>query len=243
MKREYSPTDDLQDLRAVMAEEELSAPERLVLVALILHRNGEQGRCCPSHPTLAAETGLGRSTVIRTLGQLEERELIERSAKPPAPTLYTVSLRDRPGAGPSRCEMETVPERDGDRPGAGPERTKERTKERTDELVGRLWAVFVDELDGGRLKLTKTRRRKLEELHAEQLQEVDDPAGQFRKILQAVKASDFHMGRREYQMPESLFRNEERRERWAMRARKNGRPSDPLMMTAGELRAREESRS
>ena len=40
---------------------------------------------------------------------------------------------------------------------------------------------------------------------------------EFRGILKAVKASEHHMKERAWQMPESLFRNEERRERWSLK--------------------------
>ena len=39
----------------------------------------------------------------------------------------------------------------------------------------------------------------------------------FKGILKAVKSSEHHMKERAWQLPESLFRNEERRERWAMK--------------------------
>ncbi len=44
MVRQHSPTEDLQALRAVTACGKASAHERLVMIALILHRNGKT-RC------------------------------------------------------------------------------------------------------------------------------------------------------------------------------------------------------
>jgi hypothetical protein len=111
---------------------------RAVLTALLVHARG--GATHPSHATLVAATGLGRSTVIRTLGHLEALGLIERTSRPPRSTLYViVPLWDGPAAGRSQSgtveppstvpELDgtgperdgSVPERDGHSPGAGHE--------------------------------------------------------------------------------------------------------------------------
>ncbi len=88
-----------------------------------------------------------------------------------------------------------------------------------------LWEVFLEELGGTRPpypKLTTERRKKLSALHDEQLIATSDPLSTFRAILRAVKASPHHMANRQYQMPESLFRNPERRDVWMQRASANG---------------------
>ncbi len=111
--------------------------------------------------------------------------------------------------------------------------------------VSELWSVFLEELggDGRQPSLTDSRRKRLAALYAEQLEGEDDPPEAFRWILRAVKASDHHMSTRAYQLPESLFRNAERRERWTLDglALRNGKghDDDPLRMTAAELRERE----
>ena len=105
-----------------------------------------------------------------------------------------------------------------------------------------MWAVYVEEMNGDRLTLTPKRRRVLKALHAEQLTDDGNPTEAFRAILRAVRGSEFHMGKRDYQMLESLFVDQERRERWAERSRGNGtRPAEPLMMSSVEFRAREDS--
>ena len=83
--------------------------------------------------------------------------------------------------------------------------------------IAALWAIYIEELGGDppHPRLTKGRTEKLTALYREQLHEAADPCESFRVILQRVKASEWHMGKREYQLPESLFRNEERRDRWA----------------------------
>jgi len=104
-----------------------------------------------------------------------------------------------------------------------PEAEAEAEKE-TD--LSKLWRVYLEELGGSGRKpaLTDKRRKCLTRLLDEQLGHEDDPPEAFRKVLLAVKASDHHMSERAYQMPESLFRNPERRERWYMQATQ-GKPS------------------
>ena len=84
--------------------------------------------------------------------------------------------------------------------------------------VKELWKIFLEELGGTgkQPSLTAKRKQILGLLFTEQL----DPTNyqeEFRGILKAVRASEHHMKERAYQMPESLFRNEERRERWSMK--------------------------
>lgn len=101
-------------------------------------------------------------------------------------------------------------------------------KQETSSLVevSDLWAVWIDELGGDppHPRLTAQRSEKLKCLAREHLAG-ENPLGRFRAMLHAVKASDHHMGTRSYQFPESLFRNEERRDRWAQAGiHPNGRP-------------------
>ena len=90
--------------------------------------------------------------------------------------------------------------------------------------VDALWAIFIEELSPKKPhpKLTTERREKLVALYDEQLKRSDDPHALFRKVLTTVKESDFHMRNRRYQMPESLFLNANRRDRWVMEAMSAG---------------------
>ena len=86
-------------------------------------------------------------------------------------------------------------------------------------ILDNLWEVYLDEMCNSRGKqpsLTAKRQKILELLYKEQL-DTESYQEQFRGILKAVKGSEHHMKERAYQMPESLFRNEERRERWALK--------------------------
>jgi hypothetical protein len=84
-----------------------------------------------------------------------------------------------------------------------------------------LWAVYLEELSPKppHPRLTDKRKSVLVALYDEQLsRNGSDPLVLFRKVLKAVKGSAHHMGTRAYQLPESLFRSEERRESWTHRA-------------------------
>ena len=232
--RQYAPTDDLRDIRAVLASG-LSTPERMVMVSLISHRNGETGRMDPSLTTIAEEAGVGRSTAVRALQALESRGWIQRDRArdghsrtrylitvPTSPKAVLVPERDQ-----SQSGTRLVPERDGGSPTAGPERTKERTKERT-ETISSLWSVWIEELGGDppHPKLdTGKRRDLLARLLDEQLAQHTDPVDVFRRICRTVGASDHHMASRAYHLPESLFKNAERRERWTLAALNGKGPS------------------
>ncbi len=67
------------------------------------------------------------------------------------------------------------------------------------------------------LSLTKLRIGKYRALFVEQLQGSPDPHLAFRAILHAVKLSPHHMSERAYQMPESLFKDESRRDTWVQK--------------------------
>lgn len=95
--------------------------------------------------------------------------------------------------------------------------------------VSQLHEVWTAEL-GGKAphpKLNSKRRQVYRLLWDEQLKRQPDPLAVFRGVCEAVQRSEHHMSQRTYHLPESLFRNEERRERWvheALKARDNGGP-------------------
>ena len=220
--------------------EELTSPQRAALTVLIVHANG--GVAWPSHNTISTATGFARSTIIQALGELTDMGIITRESDPPNPTRYTVQEVDRPGAGPSRRETVTVQEVDGDRPGAGHELLKELSKEldtsKSKAAITDMWRIWLEELGGKPPypKLTDDRRKKLGLLWDEQLRDQDSPLACFRSILRAIKASEFHMSKRAYQLPESTFRDANKRDTWAIEARTNGR-SGTHLMTAAEVEA------
>lgn len=61
--------------------EQLRANERLVLLAVVEHANGEDGTCFPSHERLAEWTGVCERTVGSCLRRLEDLDLIEREKR------------------------------------------------------------------------------------------------------------------------------------------------------------------
>lgn len=103
-------------------------------------------------------------------------------------------------------------------------RREEKDMSKPDEPVIDLWDVFLEELGGSgkQPRLTDKRKQKLRALYDEQLKSEDQPTEAFRRILRAVKKSEHHMGNRSYQMPESLFRDESRRDGWMQKSLQNG---------------------
>ena len=97
---------------------------------------------------------------------------------------------------------------------------KPTTRSNTVCHASTLWDAWLEALSprGPHPKLTDKRKRVLNALHREQLSQHGlDPTELFKSILKAVKGSSHHMGTRAYQLPESLFRNQERRESWTHR--------------------------
>ena len=100
-------------------------------------------------------------------------------------------------------------------------KTKKAECPETKQRVGALWSVYREERSPKppHPRLTSKRASVLSALYTEQLSSNgSDPLVLFRKVLKAVKGSDHHMKTRAYQLPESLFRSEERRESWTHRA-------------------------
>lgn len=91
--------------------------------------------------------------------------------------------------------------------------------------VSDLWEIWLSELGGNGRKptLTAARSKALSRLWHEQLAGEEEPMEAFRRVLRAVQRSDHHMSQRAYQYPDSLFRNEERRDRWMTEASTNGK--------------------
>lgn len=171
------------------------------------------------------------------------------SAKGPESINWLERWRDgRPGRKGGGSNAQRVPPKGGSthpsRGGQG-SRSRERSESETEEeeeppsVVNTtpsgaervrevLWPVYLEELggDGRQPSLTPKRKKKLRLLDEEHLP--DDPeeaADEFRSILQAVQASDHHMSERDYQFPESLFKNAERRDKWAMKASEGSAPN------------------
>ena len=100
-------------------------------------------------------------------------------------------------------------------------KTKKAKDPATKQRADALWAVYLEEMSPKppHPRLTSKRASVLMALYTEQLSSNGtDPLVLFRKVLKAVKGSPHHMGTRAYHLPESLFRNEERRESWTHRA-------------------------
>ncbi|GBD22997.1 hypothetical protein HRbin29_00647 [bacterium HR29] len=101
----------LTALRAILDAPDLTANQRLVLVALLRFAD-ERGECFPAVATLASRTGLSERTVQRTLRELEKLGLVaveERRGRTRTST-YRLCLEAGKGVtvtpfeGPKRCQ-------------------------------------------------------------------------------------------------------------------------------------------
>lgn len=124
------------------AESGLTAPERSTLAVLLLHRNGETGRCDPSVAGIAAEADLSERCVRDAIKRLEGQGLLDCNRRSGMRTRYVVHVPTPAPVAPLQdvhpCTSSTPPRQEvhpTPAPGA-PERTKERTKERTDLFGG-----------------------------------------------------------------------------------------------------------
>jgi hypothetical protein len=119
--------------------------------------------------------------------------------------------------------------------GTHKEPSKHKKKQNTSKKeTDALWQIWLEEFSRTppHPRLTEKRRSVLNHLLLEQLSSNgSDPLVLFRKVLKAVKGSSFHMKTRSYQLPESLFRDENRREQWCHRAlaKAKGDPSTPTV--------------
>lgn len=127
---------------------------------------------------------------------------------------------NRLGKGMPIPEPEPEPEPEVSGPD-GPSSNSAAPKSDAPPIEDQLWEVWLEVLGGPppHPKLsTGKRRTSLRLLYQEQLRREDDPLETFRRICEAVRSSEHHMSHRAYQLPESLFRNPERRERWYLQA-------------------------
>ena len=105
--------------------------------------------------------------------------------------------------------------------------------------AGELWQIWLEELSprGPHPTLTDKRARVLDALYAEHLSTNGaDPHQLFRGIVRALKASEFHSSKRQYQYPESFLSSPERRESWYLRSlEKSHNPQEAQGVSLEEL--------
>lgn len=103
----------------------------------------------------------------------------------------------------------------------GHENGKKPTKLQPWSLDPAPWMHEVWHLElgnGERIAMTESRRQKYRLMYVEQLKNSPDPQVAWRVILRTVKHSEHHMSTRAYQLPESLLRNQDRRDKWVQEA-------------------------
>ena len=66
---------------ALLENDELTANEKIVVTALLLHRNKKSGACYPGLARISRLASLSRMTVLRVLNSLERKGIIERKRR------------------------------------------------------------------------------------------------------------------------------------------------------------------
>jgi DNA-binding transcriptional MocR family regulator len=66
---------------ALLENDELTASEKIVVTALLLHRNQKSGACYPGLARISRLSSLSRMTVFRVLDSLEKKGIIERKRR------------------------------------------------------------------------------------------------------------------------------------------------------------------
>lgn len=81
-----------------------------------------------------------------------------------------------------------------------------------------IWVRTVAEPIGRRARLTAARSKKLRAVWLEVLKNRNDPEEHFERMCLAAMGSEHHRSKWEFMLPESLFRNEDRRDSWSSKA-------------------------
>ena len=66
---------------SLLQNDELTASEKIVVTALLLHRNQKSGACYPGLARIGRLASLSRMTVLRVLDSLEKKGIIERKRR------------------------------------------------------------------------------------------------------------------------------------------------------------------
>jgi hypothetical protein len=192
----------------------LPATEKSVLLALAYVHNGKTGQCNPTAQTLARLTGLGESTVRRSLTALEQAgKIIRNQSRGRHATGYILRVElahSEPVADdqPSRSERvkatSTLPERAStlpERASTLPERDTEQERTRKEHGRGKnpkipyqeIFQAFAEALPANphHRKLTKTRQQLIKARWRDELHSVS----KFRAFFEYVASSDFLTGR------------------------------------------------
>ena len=171
------------------------------------------------------------SKISRMLKQLEDQGRIECTVTELGTLIKCVNFakyqaKSAPDSMGSRqprdsSETATTSQASNGAPFSAPKKSK--TLKNT-SAVKELWDIWLDEFansKGPKPRLTDKRATLLAALHSEQLKpNADQPMELFRKVLRQIKKNEWYMkpDRRQFLFPESLFLNEERREKHVHRA-------------------------
>lgn len=176
----------------------LSPTQKLVLVALADNAQ-DDGKAWPGKETLIKKTGLGRSSVYRSLEELEDEQLLRSGVDERRIECYWLTVpqgeddshggNDRPSVG----RLIENPQEPSDEPTPLPPDSPS-VKSKTTEEIESVWRTFVVVMNPrGRGKELDAESRKL----IREALKVADPA-ELSRAIEACGRSDFHMKRGKY---------------------------------------------
>lgn len=181
------------------AQGDLSPTQKLVLLALADNAQ-DDGKAWPGKKTIVEKTGLGQSSVYRSLEELEGKKLLRSGTDERRIDCYWLLFpqgEDDSQGGktiPSVGSVIENPHEPSENPKDPPPPTSPTVKSKTTEEIEGVWATFVVVMNPrGRGKELDPEARKL----IREALKVADPA-ELSRAIEACGRSDFHMKRGKY---------------------------------------------
>lgn len=180
------------------AQPDLSPTQKLVLVALADNAQ-DDGKAWPGKDTIVKKTGLGKSSVYRSLEELEDKELLRSGTDERRIDCYWLAVPQGEGDSQGGIGIPTVgsvienPQEPSDKPNPPPPDSLS-VKSKTTKEIESVWATWVSVMNPrGRGKVLDPEARKL----IREALKVADPE-ELSRAIEACGRSDFHMKRGKY---------------------------------------------
>ena len=177
------------------AQPDLSPTQKLVLVALADNAQ-DDGKAWPGKGTIVKKTGLGKSSVYRSLDELEAKKLLRSGTDERRIDCYWLAVPQGEGDSQDGTDLPTVgsvienPQEPSDEPNPPPP-TSPSVKSKLTEEIEAVWATYVKSMNPrGRGRELDPEARKLirEALKVADVEEL-------QRAIETCARSDFHMKR------------------------------------------------